>query len=60
MEWRSFFVYVAAAAVLAGLCQAVVWGPRKRGEIQPTIVEIPDGSLSEAAEKSIRAGAGGR
>ena len=61
MEWRSFLVYVAAAAVLVGLSQAVVWGPRQggvrgRGEIQPTVMAIPDASeksLSEAAERTV-------
>ena len=49
MEWRSFLVYVVATAVLVDLSQAVVWGPRQggvrgRGEIQPTVMEIPDAS----------------
>ena len=61
MEWRSFLVYIVATAVLVDLSQAVVWGPRQggvsgRGEIQPTVMEIPDASeksLSEAAERTV-------
>ena len=54
MENRSYVVYVAVLCLLGTVSEAVVWGPRERGEILPKAVEIPD-----ASEESLSAAAAG-
>ena len=63
MEAPSFLLYLVSVVGLlvagVGISESVVWGPREgsgrgRGEIEPTLMEIPDASeeaLSAAAEK---------
>lgn len=61
MELWIYLFYLAFAGSLAGISQAVVWGPREgggrgKGEIHPMAMEVPDlseESLSDAATKAI-------
>ena len=61
MALRSWLLFALASSLLLAVGQAVVWGPRQarsrgRGQIKPTVVEIPDTSeqtLWEVAEKAI-------
>lgn len=58
MALRSWLLFALASSLLLAVGQAVVWGPRQggSGQIEPTVVEIPDSSpqtLLEVAEKAI-------
>jgi hypothetical protein len=60
MALRSWLLFALASYLLLAVGQALVWGPRQarsrnRGQIEPTVVEIPAASAQTLVEVAGRA-----